>query len=111
MLRGARSRGQCGYPAARCSYPAPMTAEELLGTVGVARRAVDERESERASRMWWDADAADYLAEHGPDIGETDFVWCPEGLREEDAGLLGDVVGKRVLEVGAGSAPCARWLA
>ncbi len=88
-----------------------VSAEEQLGTAGVVRRYVDAEESERASRLWWDADAADYLAEHSRDIGETDFVWCPEGLREDDARLLGDVTGKRVLEVGAGSAPCARWLA
>jgi SAM-dependent methyltransferase len=61
--------------------------------------------------MWWDADADDYLAEHGGDIGDVDFVWCPEGLREADAHLLGDVEGARVLEVGCGSAPCSRWLA
>lgn len=72
---------------------------------------MDEAESQRASRLWWDADADDYLAEHGRDIGDSDFVWCPEGVREADVGLLGDVAGKRVLEVGAGSAPCARWLA
>jgi len=88
-----------------------VTAEEQLGTAGIARRAVDAAESERASRMWWDADADDYLAEHGSDIGEADFVWGPEGLREADARLLGDVTGLRVLEVGCGSAPCARWLA
>jgi SAM-dependent methyltransferase len=88
-----------------------VSAEERLGTVGVARRAAGAPESERASRLWWDADADDYLAEHGRDIGESDFVWCPEGLREADAGLLGDVRGRRVLEVGCGSAPCARWLA
>jgi len=87
-----------------------MSAERELGTVGVARRPVDAAESRRASRRWWDADADDYLAEHGADIGELDFVWCPEGLREQDARLLGDVVGARVLEVGAGSAPCSRWL-
>jgi SAM-dependent methyltransferase len=87
-----------------------MSAEQELGTVGVARRPVDAAESRRASRRWWDADADDYLAEHGADIGEVDFVWCPEGLREQDARLLGDVAGVRVLEVGAGSAPCARWL-
>jgi SAM-dependent methyltransferase len=86
-------------------------AEEQLGTTGLARRAVDSRESERASRRWWDADATDYLAEHGPDIGDVDFVWCPEGLRESEARLLGDVAGRDVLEVGCGSAPCARWLA
>ncbi len=79
--------------------------------MGVARRPVDAAESQRANLRWWDADADDYLAEHGGDIGEADFVWCPEGLREEDVRLLGDVVGRRVLEVGAGSAPCARWLA
>jgi SAM-dependent methyltransferase len=87
------------------------SAEARLGTAGVARRAVGSTESERASRRWWDADADDYLAEHGRDIGETDFVWCPEGLREADARLLGDVAGLRVLELGCGSAPCARWLA
>jgi SAM-dependent methyltransferase len=87
------------------------SAEQRLGTTGVARRAVGSTESERASRRWWDADADDYLAEHGGDIGDADFVWCPEGLREADARLLGDVAGLRVLEVGCGSAPCARWLA
>ena len=87
------------------------SAEQLLGTVGVARRAVDSAESRRANLRWWDADADAYLAEHGADIGDADFVWCPEGLREADARLLGDVAGRRVLEVGAGSAPCSRWLA
>ena len=91
--------------------PSTPSAEQTLGTVGVARRPVDAAESRRASRRWWDADADDYLDEHGADIGEVDFVWCPEGLRERDARLLGDVEGARVLEVGAGSAPCARWLA
>ena len=88
-----------------------MSAEEVLGTAGVAHRAVGAVESQRASRAWWDADADDYLAEHETDIGEIDFVWCPEGLREADAHLLGEVRGRRVLEVGCGSAPCSRWLA
>src|SRR3954464_5351302 len=87
------------------------SAEQLLGTAAVARRPVGSGESQRANRAWWDADADDYLAEHGSDIGEVDFLWCPEGLREADAHLLGDVRGRRVLEVGCGSAPCARWLA
>nr|BFE75188.1 class I SAM-dependent methyltransferase [Actinoplanes digitatis] len=39
-----------------------------------------------------------------------DFVWCPEGLREADAGLLGEVRGRRILELGAGAAAGARWL-
>jgi SAM-dependent methyltransferase len=63
-----------------------------------------------ANIAWWDAYAEEYHAEHGEFLGVADFVWCPEGLREEDAGLLGDVAGRAVLEVGCGSAMCARWL-
>ncbi|MHB8341741.1 MAG: class I SAM-dependent methyltransferase [Mycobacteriales bacterium] len=76
----------------------------------VIRRAVGPAESERAQRRWWDSEADAYQAEHGSFLGDADFVWCPEGLREADARLLGDVAGRRVLEVGCGAAPCARWL-
>jgi SAM-dependent methyltransferase len=85
-------------------------AEQRLGTVGVARRSVGSAESVAANVAWWDADADDYHAAHGEFLGVADFVWCPEGLREADADLLGEVAGRRVLEVGCGSAPCARWL-
>ena len=64
-----------------------------------------------AARAWWDAHADEYLAEHGSSLGAADFVWGPEGLREEDARLLGDLTGLRVLEIGAGAAQCSRWLA
>ncbi|HEY3752472.1 MAG TPA: class I SAM-dependent methyltransferase [Pseudonocardiaceae bacterium] len=90
--------------------PRHISAELALGTVGIAKRAVDPGESRVASRAWWDADADDYQAEHGDFLGAADFVWCPEGVREADAGLLGDVEGTNVLEVGCGSAACARWL-
>lgn len=68
-------------------------------------------ENLRASRGWWDRDADSYQGEHGDFLGETDFVWCPEGLREADAQLLGDVRGKRILELGCGAASSSRWLA
>lgn len=74
------------------------------------RRDAGPAESSRASRSWWDADAVDYLAEHGAFLGDTRFVWCPEGLEEDEAHLLGEVAGRRVLEVGAGAGQCARWL-
>jgi SAM-dependent methyltransferase len=77
---------------------------------GVTRRAVGAAENLRASRSWWDESADDYHAEHGDFLGDVDFVWCPEGLREADAGLLGPVAGRRVVEVGAGAAAAARWL-
>jgi SAM-dependent methyltransferase len=85
-------------------------AEDLLGTTGSAKREVGGSESRRASIAWWDADADDYQAEHGGFLGEADFVWCPEGVRESEAGYLGDVTGRSVLEIGCGAAPCSRWL-
>jgi SAM-dependent methyltransferase len=88
----------------------PLADDGYPAAGGVARRPAGEAESVRANRRWWDAAAPAYLAEHGADLGEVDFLWCPEGLRESDAHLLGDVAGRRVLEIGCGSAPCARWL-
>ncbi|MBA8825940.1 SAM-dependent methyltransferase [Saccharopolyspora lacisalsi] len=87
------------------------TAERVLGTAGVAHRTPGSTESRTASKLWWDADADDYQAQHESFLGLSDFVWCPEGLREDEAGLLGTVRGKRVLEVGCGAAACSRWLA
>jgi SAM-dependent methyltransferase len=83
-----------------------MTAEP-----GVTRRTVSPWESRRANRSWWDRDADDYQAEHGTFLGDLDFRWCPEGLREAEAGLLGPIRGKRVVEVGCGAAAASRWLA
>lgn len=73
--------------------------------------AVPDEAGGAAARSWWDAHADEYLADHGASLGAADFVWGPEGLREEDACLLGDLSGRRVLEVGAGAAQCSRWLA
>ncbi|NUR09595.1 MAG: methyltransferase domain-containing protein [Nocardioidaceae bacterium] len=75
-----------------------------------ARRTVGESETRRANRRDWDAYADEYQAEHGGFLGDVDFVWCPEGVRESGAQVLGDVSGRRVLEVGCGAAQCARWL-
>jgi SAM-dependent methyltransferase len=77
----------------------------------VSHEPVSAAASARANRFWWDSDADAYQAEHGDFLGDADFVWCPEGLREADAGLLGPVAGQRVLEVGCGAAMCSRWLA
>jgi SAM-dependent methyltransferase len=86
-------------------------AHNKVPDASVTWRAADSRESTAANRRWWDANADDYQEEHGLFLGDAQFVWCPEGLHEADAGLLGDVAGAAVLELGCGSAPCARWLA
>jgi SAM-dependent methyltransferase len=78
---------------------------------GVDRRPVSDAEARAASRGWWDGDADRYQAEHLDFLGDVDLVWCPEGLREAEAGLLGPLRGARVLELGCGAAAGARWLA
>src|SRR6478609_4419586 len=75
-----------------------------------ARRTLGEAETRRANRTDWDAYADEYQAEHGQFLGDVAFVWCPEGVTEAEAKVLGDVRGRRALEVGCGAAQCARWL-
>jgi SAM-dependent methyltransferase len=90
--------------------PLPLAGDGYPALGGVVRRPAGQADSVRANRRWWDAAAPAYLAEHGADLGDVDFLWCPEGLREADVRLLGELSGRRVLEIGCGSAPCARWL-
>jgi SAM-dependent methyltransferase len=82
--------------------------DDALGSAGFRPAGADE--SARANRDWWDREADDYLAEHGDFLADR-LVWGPEGLDESAARLLGEVRGRSVLEVGAGAAQCARWLA
>jgi SAM-dependent methyltransferase len=95
--------------------PGPLDWANTAKSGPHLRTRIDSTTSVSANRRWWDADADNYHAEHGDFLGADsdggDFVWCPEGLREEDVQLLGDVAGRDVLEVGCGSAPCSRWLA
>ena len=85
--------------------------DDLEAFEQVGRRAADQEETVRANRSWWDDEAVGYYAEHGAFLGDTDLVWGPEGVREEELHLLGGVGGKRVLEIGAGAAQCSRYLA
>lgn len=80
----------------------------------IGYESIASEEATTAARTWWDANASEYLHENGAFLGPSDFVWGPEGLREAQAQLLGPtgtLVGKRVLEVGAGASQCSRWLA
>lgn len=84
------------------------------GDAEAVRREAGGRESSLANRGWWDRNADEYQNDHGDFLGDARFVWCPEGLDEAEAGLLGparELRGQDVLEVGAGAAQCSRWLA
>ncbi|MFC7406766.1 class I SAM-dependent methyltransferase [Georgenia alba] len=75
---------------------------------------VDGQAAAAANARWWSDTSEEYLTEHGAFLGDADFTWCPEGLREADARLLGppeSLRASRVLEIGCGAAQCSRWLA
>ena len=82
----------------------------MTDATGAGYQDVPDDEGGSAARGWWDANAFEYLAEHGAFLGDAGFRWGPEGLTEAEAGLLGPVAGQDVLEVGAGAAHCSRWL-
>ena len=90
-------------PLEGASYP-------VHPSVRVDRRPVDESESRRANGPDWDRYADEYQATHGEFLGDVGFVWGPEGLTEERRGVLGDVAGRDVLEVGSGAGQCSRWV-
>src|SRR6476469_938597 len=91
-----------------------MSDEQSTSAAGPVYRPATPGESSRANRRWWDSEAPVYQAEHGGFLGGSsggaELVWCPEGVREADAHLLGDVVGRDVLDMGCGAAQTARWL-
>ena len=78
--------------------------------VRVDRRDVGEAESRRANGPDWDRYADEYQSTHGEFLGDIGFVWGPEGHTEADLGVLGDVSGLDVLEVGSGAGQCSRWV-
>lgn len=81
--------------------PTPVRAE---------RRPVSEDESRRANGPDWDRYADEYQDTHGTFLGDTGFVWGPEGIGEAELRILGDVQGKDVLELGSGACQCSRWV-
>ena len=91
-----------------------MTAEPQPGYPDLGarpnRRAASAHETTRASLHYWDSAADAYQSEHGGFLGDARFIWGPEGLDEAWAGLLGDVTGLSVLEIGCGAGQCGRWL-
>ena len=82
-----------------------------IPAVRAERRLVSEEESRHANGPDWDRYADEYQATHGAFLGDAGFVWGPEGVTEEDLGILGDVSGKDVLELGSGACQCSRWVA
>ncbi|HNA98143.1 MAG TPA: class I SAM-dependent methyltransferase [Marmoricola sp.] len=70
---------------------------------------MSETESVRINAADWDRYADEYQATHGQFLGDMGFLWGPEGVREDHLGVLGEVAGRRILELGSGAGQCSRW--
>src|SRR6188472_372073 len=89
----------------------PVSREDVRMIDAAGRWPVDGDETRAANRAWWDGEADDYYTEHGAFLGDSEFVWGPEGWTEAELDLLEVRDGMTVLEIGSGAAQCSRWLA
>ena len=83
----------------------PRRVEEATrGTREAHRLCVTKaRDHERHNRQFWDADADDYQAVHGGDLTGRALAWGAWRSPEAELGVLGDVGGLDVLELGCGA--------
>lgn len=77
----------------------------------MARRAVNAPARHvRKNRRYWEAESARYQREHASQLGGRTPVWGVWGIPESRLGVLGDIRGRRVLELGCGGGQWSRWL-
>ncbi|HEX2030804.1 MAG TPA: class I SAM-dependent methyltransferase [Actinomycetota bacterium] len=63
------------------------------------------------NRRHWDQEADDYQRRHGRSLRQRPMAWGVWRIPEEELGILGDVAGKEVLELGCGAAQWSAALA
>ena len=63
------------------------------------------REHEAQNQASWDAEADDYQTRHGGQLADSSgLAWGVTQIPESELGVLGDVAGKDILEIGCGAA-------
>jgi SAM-dependent methyltransferase len=65
----------------------------------------------RANRRLWNRISGAYQDDHDPQIGAAPRLWGMFGIPGQELNALGDVSGKRVLELGCGAGQWSRALA
>lgn len=68
-------------------------------------------EHARVNRAAWDVAAADYVAAGERNWASDEPSWGIWGIPERDVGILPDVAGEDVIELGCGTAYWSAWLA
>jgi SAM-dependent methyltransferase len=71
----------------------------------------DLTEHAARNRESWAREAANYVASAERNWARSEHTWGIVGAPESELGLLGDVAGKDVLELGCGTAYVSAWLA
>ncbi|WTV32701.1 class I SAM-dependent methyltransferase [[Kitasatospora] papulosa] len=64
-----------------------------------------------ANRRFWNLISSAYQHEHDPQIGATPRLWGMYSIPDAHLHALGDITGKRVLELGCGAGQWSRALA
>jgi len=72
---------------------------------------VDERSSIERNQAYWTTQAPDYAVGGRRDWGTDEVTWGQFRLPEAEVGVLPDVAGKDVVEIGCGTAYISAWLA
>jgi SAM-dependent methyltransferase len=62
------------------------------------------RDHVRHNRDFWDADSPQYQAAHGAALRDAPLAWGAYRIPEADLGVLGDIAGRELLELGCGAA-------
>lgn len=63
------------------------------------------------NRAAWNSWSADYQRQHGPQLNERAKAWGGFAMAEDEVHALGDLMGKRVLELGCGGGQWSMFLA
>src|SRR6188472_49897 len=92
----ARSPSSCSGSASA----SPPTATDCPPNLG---RVVDERSSIERNQAYWTTQAPDYAVGGRRDWGTDEVTWGQFRLPEAEVGVLPDVAGKDVVEIGCGT--------
>ena len=85
-------------PVSTARRSARVTPSSAAGRSATAQPAYIRR-----NRANWNREADDYQREHGSQLNRFDRpAWGTWGIPESELDILGDVDGKRVLELGCG---------
>jgi SAM-dependent methyltransferase len=63
------------------------------------------------NREFWAKEAASYVANAERNWARVEITWGMLGVPEREVGMLGDVAGRDVIELGCGTAYVSAWLA